>query len=147
MPWITACLLVSGIENLTNFGVTPNITTLWNLGFGAVNAQSTVTMGMQGKGAETVIANTLLANLPQLILSFLYFLYNSLFTQMLLADEWNRYAHERKGLRVTSPVRQQRSTYYLHLPYKYGIPLLVMSGLLHWLVSPLYGLEFALFAQ
>lgn len=54
---------------------------------------------------------------------------------MLLADEWNDYAHHRKTLRVTSPSGDQRSTYRLQLPYKYGIPLIVMSGLLHWLVS------------
>ena len=54
---------------------------------------------------------------------------------MLLADEWNDYAHVRKPLRVTSPVGEQRSTYRLQLPYRYGIPLLITSGTLHWLVS------------
>ena len=29
----------------------------------------------------------------------------------------------------------QRSTYRLQLPYKYGLPLLLLSALLHWLVS------------
>ena len=54
---------------------------------------------------------------------------------MLLADEWSDYAHERKPLRVTGPVGEQRSTYRLQLPYRYGIPLLCASGTLHWLVS------------
>lgn len=76
-----------------------------------------------------------IANSPQLVLSFLYLLYNGLFTCMLLADEWNDYAHTRKTLRVTIPVGDQRSTYRLQLPYKYGVPLIVISGLLHWLVS------------
>lgn len=54
---------------------------------------------------------------------------------MLLADELNGYAHRRKTLRVTSPTGKQRSTYRLHIPYSYGVPLLVMFGILHWLVS------------
>lgn len=54
---------------------------------------------------------------------------------MLLSHEWSGYAHVRKPLRVTTPAGSQRSTYRLQLPYKYGIPLLVLSGTLHWLVS------------
>ena len=77
----------------------------------------------------------LLANLPQVILSFLYLTYNSLFTSMLLAKEWSGFAHQSRTLRVTCPVGKQRSTYWLQLPFLYGIPLLVMSGILHWLVS------------
>ena len=61
--------------------------------------------------------------------------YNSLFTCMLLAEEWRGYAHKRKALRVTSASAEQRSTYWLQLPYRYSIPLLVASGTLHWLVS------------
>lgn len=72
---------------------------------------------------------------PQLLLSFLYLSYNSLFTSMLLAQEWNGYATCRKALRVTSPKGQQRSTYYLQLPYRYSVPLLLASAALHWLVS------------
>ena len=54
---------------------------------------------------------------------------------MLLGNEWTNYAHQRKSLRVTSPCGQQRSSYWLQLPYTYSIPLLVLSGLMHWLVS------------
>ena len=62
-------------------------------------------------------------------------MYNGLFTCMLLVSEWAGYAHDRKPLRVTSPVMSQRSTYRLQLPYRYGVPLLLLSGTLHWLVS------------
>ena len=54
---------------------------------------------------------------------------------MLLAAETSDFAHERKTLRVTSPEGEQRSTYYLQLPYRYAVPLMFASGLLHWLVS------------
>lgn len=54
---------------------------------------------------------------------------------MLSADEWSRFAYQRKTLRVTSPVGKQRCTYYLQLPYTFALPLLVLSGSLHWLLS------------
>ena len=77
----------------------------------------------------------LIVNSPQVLLSFLFLMYNGLFTCMLLGQEWAGYAHVRKPLRVTTPAGSQRSTYRLQLPYKYGIPLLVVSDALHWLVS------------
>ncbi|MCJ1291656.1 hypothetical protein MMC34_003201 [Xylographa carneopallida] len=54
---------------------------------------------------------------------------------MLLAAETNSYAVHRKALRVTSPQGAQRSTYYLQLPYRYAIPLMIVFGLLHWAFS------------
>ena len=82
-----------------------------------------------------IIRTTLLANLPQLVLTFLYFNYNNLFTSMLIAKEWNGYGSKRKPLRVTSPQGQQRSTYWLQLPFRYSVPLIIMSTLLHWFMS------------
>jgi hypothetical protein len=78
----------------------------------------------------------LVANIPQLILSIIYFSYNGLLTAMLMGHEWTSYAHKRKGLRVSrKPAGMQRSTYFLQLPFKFGIPLSVFSVVLHWLVS------------
>lgn len=54
---------------------------------------------------------------------------------MLLAQEWSSFATNPKALRVTNPTGNQLSTYRLNLPYRYGIPLLVISVVLHWLVS------------
>jgi hypothetical protein len=83
-----------------------------------------------------LIGIAVIANMPQLILSFLYFSYNALFTAMLMGYEWISYARKRKGLRVSrQPSGAQRSTYFLQLPYRFGIPLMVLSGVLHWLVS------------
>lgn len=107
---------------------------LRKLGFGAVTSESLV-FSMDRPGAGGLLANVFVANSPQVILSFLYLNYNGLFTCMLLASEWSGFAHERKYLRVTSPVGKQRSSYRLQLPYIYGIPLLIISGTLHWLVS------------
>ncbi len=93
------------------------------------------TAGSSNSVYSSLIPTVIIANLPQLVLTFLYFAYNGLFTCMLLADEWNGYAYERKYLRVTSPRGQQRSTYWLQLTFRYAVPLMIMSGLLHWLTS------------
>ena len=53
----------------------------------------------------------------------------------LWQTNWSNYAHERKALRVTDPVGDQRPTYRLQTPYRYGVPLTLLSVILYWLVS------------
>ena len=77
----------------------------------------------------------LIANLPQLAISYLYITFNNIFTCMLAGQEWMQYCQKRQPLRVTSPVGAQRSTYYLQLPYRYSLPLIVHSALISWLAS------------
>lgn len=62
-------------------------------------------------------------------------MYNGLYTCMHLAAEWSSYGIERKALRCTTPFGEQRSTYYLQLPYTYALPLIAASATLHWLIS------------
>ena len=88
-----------------------------------------------GSSSGKLLARVLLANTPQIVLSILYFMYNSLYTSMLAADEWSRFAQQRKALRVTSPTGKQRSTYWLQIPWTYAIPLGIIASVLHWLVS------------
>ena len=84
----------------------------------------------------SLIANTIIANVPQLIFSLIYFLSNSLLTSMTLAAEWSRYAVLRRGLRVSwNPKAAQRRSYFLSLPYRYALPLMASSAMLHWLIS------------
>jgi len=54
---------------------------------------------------------------------------------MVAASEWNDFISERKALRLSVPRGMQRSHYFLSLPYRYSVPLMVCSGLLHWLIS------------
>ena len=120
---------------LDNFRMTSrSLPYLWSLGFGNVRAE-TVIGSMNFFGSSGLVAAVLLANLPQIALSFLYFAYNGIFTCMLITEEWCGYAMKRKPLRVSSPKGVQRGTYYLQLPYRYALPIQIMSGLLHWLVS------------
>ena len=111
---------------------------LWSLfGFGNVSSETLVTINNSRDllGADGVLRIVLVVNSPQIVLSFLYFSYNSIFTCMLLAKEWSTYGSKRNFLRVTTPIGRQRSTYRLQLPYRYSVPLLIGSGALHWLVS------------
>lgn len=128
---MTSVLLQMGLDagTLTD----RNFAHLWQMGYGTVTSESMVSWDLSGPGG--LLINVLVANLPQVVISFLFLTYNGIFTCMLLATEWNGYAHKRKPLRVTNPDGAQVSTYRLQLPYKYGIPLLIISATLHLLVS------------
>jgi hypothetical protein len=104
----------------------------WNLGFGKINPSTLV----HGDGfPKDILSLVLLINAPQIVLTIVYFLCNGIFTSMLVASEYNDYSISRKALRVSWPKGKQRSTYYLSLPYRYSLPFMGMSTLLHWLLS------------
>lgn len=135
---IVTLLLVIGINtaNYNNNGVARSALEFINLGIGTVTPDTLISgWHLASIGGTTIIASVLISNIPQIILSFLYFLFNGVFTSMLLADEWSDYAHKRKPLRVSDPKPGQRSTYFLQLPYRYAVPYLILSGILHWTVS------------
>ena len=73
--------------------------------------------------------------MPQTLLSLLYFSYNQFISQMCASSETMRFAVKRKPLRVTRPQGQQHSSFWLSVPYRYGIPLLVLSASVHWAAS------------
>lgn len=101
------------------------------IGWGKVDQRTMI----EGQ-TKDLITNAMIANSPQLILSWVYFSYNGLLTLLALAREWESYAHTRKGLRVSTPPQgKQRSTYFLQLPYRIAVPFMFISGFLHWLVS------------
>ncbi|OJJ42781.1 hypothetical protein ASPZODRAFT_76111 [Penicilliopsis zonata CBS 506.65] len=82
-------------------------------------------------------AAMVIANLPQLLITITYFAYNNVLTSMLVAVEYSSYGNTRKPLRVTWPVEnsQQQSTYWLTIPYRYGLLFLIIQMIIHWLVS------------
>ena len=110
-------------------GQPTNIKALWKTGFGTLNGNNLL------QTTTSITSGIILANIPQAVLSYLYLCFNALYTCMLVAHEWSSYFRSPKGLRVTSPSGDQRSTYWLQLPYRYALPLTIMSGLLHWLAS------------
>jgi hypothetical protein len=116
------------------------------MGFGSAQSsiQTTLSRGLSSTNTDTTIAMTkgfsitadvLLANSPQLIISFAYLFYNNVLTCMLFAHEWSAMATTRQTLRVSRPRGEQRSTYYLQLPYMYAVPLMAAMSCLHWLVA------------
>lgn len=111
---------------------------IWSLGIGQVHASAIISgwaiTNIVNPGLQ-ILASILVANLPQAILSFLYLNLNGLLTSMWVAAEWSDFAMDRKHLRVSNPKGNQRSTHFLQLPYKIAMPLMVISGSLHWLVS------------
>ncbi|EXJ94235.1 hypothetical protein A1O1_02628 [Capronia coronata CBS 617.96] len=137
----TSVCLALGIEH---FNGDRTMQHAWSIGLGNVRPQNLI-MGwnLPGSGNTSITVSTLIANTPQALFSFLYVCYNSLFTGMFLAREVMRFGisagrgrgRGRKYLRVSDPRGSQKATYFLNLPYRYGIPLLVGSGLMHWLVS------------
>ncbi|KAJ5095258.1 hypothetical protein N7532_007549 [Penicillium argentinense] len=85
----------------------------------------------------TMLSAVVVANVPQLIVTMSYYCYNAVLTSMLATGEYSSYGEKRKALRVTWPVKgsQQRSTYWLSVPYRYATPILILYMLLHWLIS------------
>lgn len=74
----------------------------------------------------------------QVVLSVLYMLHNALFSCMMVASEWSGFITERKTLRVSSPTGIQRSSYFISMPLRYGIPVMVLFTTEHWLLSQSY---------
>ena len=83
----------------------------------------------------SLLPSVLIANSPQLLGSYIFLGFNYLLTCMLTGHEWISYSQRRQTLRVTRPAGEQRSTYFLQLPYRFSIPLLGTSALLNWLTA------------
>ena len=108
----------------------------FTLGFGALSLNAIVaTSNFEGGSSKSILTTSLIANLPQLLLSGLYFMYNAVLTSMAATHEWSRFAHKRTTLRVTLPVGAQRETYWLELPWRHSLPFLTCSTVFHWLLS------------
>ncbi|KAI9376164.1 hypothetical protein BJX61DRAFT_553168 [Aspergillus egyptiacus] len=138
--WLSVILfwsLVIGIcIGLLIYGQAHDGKEIWDAKFGKTSSMNSSTLIKGDYWPTGLIANTIIANFPQLIFSMTYFLTNSLLTSMTLAAEWSRYAVLRRGLRVSwNPQAAQRQSYFLSLPYRYAIPLMASSATLHWLIS------------
>ncbi|CAO2657125.1 Nn.00g032510.m01.CDS01 [Neocucurbitaria sp. VM-36] len=86
-------------------------------------------------GGRWILLNAFVANVPQVFLSLSYFGINRLCTSMCTVIEWNKFALQKKSLRTSTPQGGQRLTHYLQIPFRFPVPLLVITGVLHWLMS------------
>ena len=69
---VSLFLLVFGISNVKG---DPDLNTIWGMGIGAVDVRAMISWGIP---ATDLVANVLIANLAQPILSIIYFAYNSI---------------------------------------------------------------------
>ncbi|KAK0707103.1 hypothetical protein B0T26DRAFT_756492 [Lasiosphaeria miniovina] len=93
-------------------------------------------IGMYLGGIVTISVYLIVAIQNMLGATDLGSLYNSMFTRMLAAREWSGFGVTRKPLRMSAaPTSAQRERYFLQLPYRFGVPLLGFSVLVHWLIS------------
>jgi len=132
---VAAILLGLSFGSLRHRHVSVSIPDLWKVGFGSLTPYTYLVIGLPKDDPAGLISNVLLANLPQLLLSILYILYNTMLSTFLVQREFSRACQVRKPLRVSEPVGIQRSSYFISLPLRYGIPLYATSGIMHWLLS------------
>jgi len=141
---IILCLIFLAIASvLLHVGIVSILGTNWSeLAFSSVSPSTLITwfststsLDVTSEKSSILFLLIIITNSPQLLFSWLYFLYNALYTSMLSAHEILSYSKHRKALRVSYPDGLQRSTYWLQLPFRYSVPLLVASSLLHWLIS------------
>lgn len=128
---LTHCSIASFVAVLIGFVATTS-GKAWSWG---TSSDGELSFGSDKLSATATLRNAFLANMPQLLLSFCYMNLNSFCTAMTGAQEWNNFSRVRKALRVSEPRGYQRTTYFLQLPYRWSLPLLVLSTFLHWLLS------------
>jgi hypothetical protein len=136
----------------TSIGSVPSMGYVLSMGFGAVNSRSISVLIPAGvrrskkllfiralilvqNTVSTIYKNVLFDNSWQFFISCTYLLYNSVLSTFLVADELDGYAKTRKTLRVSAPEGIQRSSYFVSIPARYGVPLICTIGVLHWTVS------------
>ncbi|CAH0049583.1 unnamed protein product [Clonostachys solani] len=135
---ILICLLVWAISSLPRSSLGgDDFKSIWSLGVGKISPYTLISAwDVPSAGDAAVVCLVLLTNLPQALFSFLYLILNGILTSMVASREWTDYAcHVPKALRVSFPRRGQRSTFFLGLPYRYSLPLIISSVLMHWLIS------------
>lgn len=122
--------MLSADNNLDDEAV-PSFSAILTGGLGTISDNSLI----EATAGLSLIQNVVLANAPQIVASVSYILFNQLLTCLLLSREFTVYSVKRAGLRVTSPQGRQRSTLWLSLPYRFSLPLLTASVILHWALS------------
>ncbi|PVH86401.1 hypothetical protein DL98DRAFT_602140 [Cadophora sp. DSE1049] len=132
---IAAGLLALSLKSLSARGFPSSVPSWWSLGFGALTPFTYLNIGLPKTDPAGIISNILIANLPQLILSILYLFYNTMLSCFLVQKEFSEMWRKQKPLRVSEPEGIQRSSYFISLPLRYGIPLYVSSGIMHSLIS------------
>ncbi|KAI0407008.1 hypothetical protein F4802DRAFT_612639 [Xylaria palmicola] len=130
-------LLVTSLKN-RHFDLT--LSFFRSLGFGSVSPLTYLNIQLPRGDPIGLIYNVLIINSPQLLFSIMYSVAGAILTTFLVQREFSLMytrAH-RKPLRVSEPVGIQRSSFFISLPLRYGVPLNLSSAVFHWLISQSY---------
>ncbi|KAL9562689.1 hypothetical protein ACKAV7_013253 [Fusarium commune] len=133
--WILSYMLIGSLLVLGGLLLVPALQTQSLRESRFAHHQKNADVNDSGLKSASLLGLTMIANTPQLLLSLCYMTLNGLITRMLAEFEWASYGTDFKALRVTSPRGGQRSAYRLQLPYRWSIPLLAISSILHWVYS------------
>lgn len=131
-------LLAVSLHTIKEHKVPVSFKSLWAAGLGKPQPYAIILTKLTSQTLPPAVRffmAVFIANINQAVLSACYLLLNGLITCMSLAEEWNQYIHRRKSLRLSSACGLQRTSYRLTVPYRYGIPLMISSTLMHWLAS------------
>ena len=110
------------------------IPNFFSLGIGQINRNFFI--GWAHRDPKYFIQAVFLANVGHAVFGVLYIIYNNVFYAMTYSWEWARYAHHRKGLRVSeAPRGDQRPVYFFLMPLKLAIPIMLFSACIHTLIS------------
>lgn len=133
---IVSGLLVSAVNDMGSAGFYKSVSTMASLGVGQTQPYAVIGgVFLKQNFQASFFSNVFFANMFQVICSLIYFLYSGLLTSLCVSAEWFGFAEHRKALRVSWPMGKQRSSFFLSLPWKYGVPLAAASSILHWLIS------------
>ncbi|EEP83034.1 predicted protein [Uncinocarpus reesii 1704] len=103
---------------------------LWDMGFGIVNETALIYIS-----SESLIKTAITANVAQVCLAVIWTWYNGIICSMFISADWSTFAFKGQTLMVGSPTGSQRGTWLLGLPFKFGVPLMALHVLAHWIVS------------
>ena len=143
--WWTSALGVSIAGAITFGNVTSGLSfsaALKLFGIGSINYLTSFVPGQTnpahtGGTPETASLQIIIANSPQLWLSLGYLLWNNQITRIWMEREWRSFYCNRKKPRISYHSKEigVRATRWLQLPYWLTAILMVISTLMHFLVS------------
>ncbi|KAF5717248.1 hypothetical protein FMUND_5903 [Fusarium mundagurra] len=133
--WILSYMLIGSLLVLSGLLLAPALQTQSLRESRFAHHQKNADVNDSGLQSASLLSLTMISNTPQVLLPLCYMTLNGLITRMLAELEWASYGINFKSLRVTNPRGCQRSTYRLQLPYRWSIPLLAISSILHWVYS------------
>lgn len=83
----------------------------------------------------SLTGNAAIANIPQIFVALAFLFYNPLLVMLNVNESWLAMCLRRKNLRVRAPLGAQKGAYLLGLPLRMALPWMLVSILLHWLIS------------